>query len=108
MLALEDDVAKLMATTVERFGRLDALYNNAAGARLGTALDMSKEDAEFTLRGVLEIPWLVTRHAVPYLAKPFWLVKKALIAQQQGPHSRSFRHATAAGHFRLFLRLVDR
>jgi meso-butanediol dehydrogenase / (S,S)-butanediol dehydrogenase / diacetyl reductase len=68
-LTLEDDVAKLMETTVERFGRLDALYNNAAGARLGTALDMSKEDAEFTLRGVLEIPWLVTRHAVPYLAK---------------------------------------
>jgi meso-butanediol dehydrogenase / (S,S)-butanediol dehydrogenase / diacetyl reductase len=68
-LTLEDDVAKLMETTVERFGRLDALYNNAAGARLGTALEISKEDAEFTLRGVLEIPWLVTRHAVPHLAK---------------------------------------
>jgi meso-butanediol dehydrogenase / (S,S)-butanediol dehydrogenase / diacetyl reductase len=68
-LTLEDDVAKLMATTVERFGRLDALYNNAAGARLGTALDMSQEDAEFTLRGVMGIPWLVTRHAVPHLAK---------------------------------------
>jgi meso-butanediol dehydrogenase / (S,S)-butanediol dehydrogenase / diacetyl reductase len=67
-LTHEDDVAKLMATTVERFGRLDALYNNAAAARLGTALDISQEDAEFTLRGVLGIPWLVTRHAVPHLA----------------------------------------
>jgi NAD(P)-dependent dehydrogenase (short-subunit alcohol dehydrogenase family) len=68
-LTLEDDVAKLVATTVERFGRLDALYNNAAAARLGTALDISQEDAEFTLRGVLGIPWLVTRHAVPHLAR---------------------------------------
>jgi NAD(P)-dependent dehydrogenase (short-subunit alcohol dehydrogenase family) len=68
-LTREDDVAKLTETAVERFGRLDALYNNAAGARLGTALDISQEDAEFTLRGVLGIPWLVTRHAVPHLAK---------------------------------------
>lgn len=68
-LTHEQDVARLVASAVERFGRLDALYNNAAAARLGTALDTSQEDAEFTLRGVLEIPWLVTRHAVPHLAK---------------------------------------
>jgi meso-butanediol dehydrogenase / (S,S)-butanediol dehydrogenase / diacetyl reductase len=68
-LTLEDNVAELVATAVERFGRIDALYNNAAAARLGTALEISLQDAEFTLRGVLGIPWLVTRHAVPHLAR---------------------------------------
>lgn len=68
-LTLEHDVGTLIRTTIDRFGRLDALYNNAAGARLGTALGISPEDAEFTLRGVLGIPWLVTRSAVPHLAK---------------------------------------
>jgi NAD(P)-dependent dehydrogenase (short-subunit alcohol dehydrogenase family) len=68
-LTVERDVNTLVTTAVDHLGRLDAVYNNAAGARMGTALEMTQEDAEFTLRGVLGIPWLVTRRAVPYLAQ---------------------------------------
>jgi NAD(P)-dependent dehydrogenase (short-subunit alcohol dehydrogenase family) len=68
-LTAEADVETLVETAVEHLGGLDGVYNNAAGARLGTALRMSKEDADFTLHGVLSIPWLVTRQAVPYLTQ---------------------------------------
>ena len=68
-LTAERDVETLVKTAVEHLGGLDAVYNNAAGARLGTALEISSDDAEFTLRGVLGIPWLVTRWSVPHLAQ---------------------------------------
>jgi NAD(P)-dependent dehydrogenase (short-subunit alcohol dehydrogenase family) len=66
-LTVETDVERLIAEALERFGRIDALYNNAAGARLGSLREMSLDDAEFTLRGVVGIPWLVTKHAVDHL-----------------------------------------
>jgi meso-butanediol dehydrogenase/(S,S)-butanediol dehydrogenase/diacetyl reductase len=65
----EDDVARLIDETIDRYGRLDRVYNNAAGARLGTVLGISAADAEFTFRGVIEIPLLVTKHAAPHLAR---------------------------------------
>lgn len=65
----EHDVAGLIDQTIDRYGRLDRVYNNAAGARLGSVLGISAADAEFTLRGVVEIPLLVTKHAAPHLAR---------------------------------------
>jgi meso-butanediol dehydrogenase / (S,S)-butanediol dehydrogenase / diacetyl reductase len=65
----EHDVAQLIDETIDRYGRIDRLYNNAAGARLGTVLGIAAADAEFTLRGVIEIPLLVTKHAAPHLAR---------------------------------------
>jgi meso-butanediol dehydrogenase / (S,S)-butanediol dehydrogenase / diacetyl reductase len=68
-LTVERDVETLVETAVEHMGGLDAVYNNAAAARLGTTREASTEDAEFTLRGVLGIPWLVTRRSVSHLAR---------------------------------------
>jgi NAD(P)-dependent dehydrogenase (short-subunit alcohol dehydrogenase family) len=67
-LTSEDDVRTLIETAVERFGRIDRLYNNAAGARMGRAADTTEADFDFTFRGVVRIPWLVSKHAAPQLA----------------------------------------
>ncbi|MFD7446634.1 SDR family NAD(P)-dependent oxidoreductase [Streptomyces sp. NPDC059909] len=68
-LTVEDDVVQLVGAAVERFGRIDALYNNAAAARLGDVTGTSASDFDFTFRGVVRIPWLVTKHATPHLAR---------------------------------------
>jgi meso-butanediol dehydrogenase/(S,S)-butanediol dehydrogenase/diacetyl reductase len=67
-LTSEADVKTLVGRAVERFGRIDRLYNNAAGARMGRALDTSEADFDFTFRGVVRIPWLVTKHAAPFMS----------------------------------------
>jgi meso-butanediol dehydrogenase/(S,S)-butanediol dehydrogenase/diacetyl reductase len=67
-LTREEDVATLVDRTVERYGGVDLVYNNAAGARLGTVVSTTVEDFEFTFKGVVEIPWLVTRAAAAHLA----------------------------------------
>jgi NAD(P)-dependent dehydrogenase (short-subunit alcohol dehydrogenase family) len=68
-LTSEDDVRALVATAIERFGRVDRVYNNAAGARMGYAADTDEADFDFTFRGVTRIPWLVSKHAAPHLAR---------------------------------------
>lgn len=50
-------------------GRIDILYNNAAVARFGTIEEASVADWKFTIRNELDIPFLVTRHAWPHLAR---------------------------------------
>src|SRR5438132_2070195 len=65
----EADVERLVAAAADRHGRIDFLYNNAAGARLGTVLGTAEADFDFTFRGVVRIPWLLTKHATPHLAK---------------------------------------
>jgi NAD(P)-dependent dehydrogenase (short-subunit alcohol dehydrogenase family) len=68
-LTSEDDVRTLIDSAVEGFGRIDRLYNNAAGARMGRAADTTEADFDFTFRGVVRIPWLVSKHAAPHLAR---------------------------------------
>ncbi|MFF1876628.1 SDR family NAD(P)-dependent oxidoreductase [Leifsonia sp. NPDC058230] len=52
---------------IERFGRIDALVNNAKAARGGSGESTSPEDWRFTIDRNLTMPWLVTRAALPAL-----------------------------------------
>jgi meso-butanediol dehydrogenase / (S,S)-butanediol dehydrogenase / diacetyl reductase len=65
----EADVERLVATAADRHGHIDLLYNNAAATRLGTVTGMAEADFDFTIRAVVRIPWLLTKHATPHLAK---------------------------------------
>jgi NAD(P)-dependent dehydrogenase (short-subunit alcohol dehydrogenase family) len=68
-LTAESGVEELIEAGISKFGRIDAVYNNAAGARLGSAMESSVEDFAFTLTGVVQLTWLVTKLAVPHLEK---------------------------------------
>jgi meso-butanediol dehydrogenase/(S,S)-butanediol dehydrogenase/diacetyl reductase len=68
-LTRKEDVCRLASAVGERFGRVDGLYNNAAAARLGATLEIDEGDFDFTLHGVIGIPWRVTKHFAPLLAK---------------------------------------
>jgi meso-butanediol dehydrogenase/(S,S)-butanediol dehydrogenase/diacetyl reductase len=68
-LTNEADVASVVAAAVAEFGRVDLLYNNAAGARMAPGLTMDRDDFDFTITGTTVIPWLMTKHAAPALAE---------------------------------------
>lgn len=53
---------------VTEFGRIDILYNNASSARFGSIADMSIEDWHYTIRNELDLVFLPTKFAWPYLA----------------------------------------
>ena len=54
----------MVATAIDTFGRLDAIYNVAGLVRFGAAHDVSLEDWDFTLKFELTITFLACKHAI--------------------------------------------
>ncbi|CAN5256112.1 SDR family oxidoreductase [soil metagenome] len=50
-------------------GRIDIVYNNASSAKFGSIAELSVEDWRFTIRNELDLVFLTTKFAWPYLAK---------------------------------------
>jgi NAD(P)-dependent dehydrogenase (short-subunit alcohol dehydrogenase family) len=68
-LTCQDDVDRLIAQTIEEFGRLDVLVNNAGRSARGAAMDTSPEQ----FRELMELNFIAltrtTRAAVPHLLR---------------------------------------
>jgi meso-butanediol dehydrogenase / (S,S)-butanediol dehydrogenase / diacetyl reductase len=68
-LASADGARAWVDATVERFGGVDVLYNNASALRNGSLMDLSDEDWHFTIRNELDIVWFSVRAAWPELVR---------------------------------------
>jgi 3-oxoacyl-[acyl-carrier protein] reductase len=66
-VASEQDAAKLINQTVERFGGLDILINNAGIGRFANIADMSTEDWQAIIGTNLTGVFFCTRAALPHL-----------------------------------------
>jgi meso-butanediol dehydrogenase / (S,S)-butanediol dehydrogenase / diacetyl reductase len=67
-VASSPDVARMVATAVETFGTLDALFNNAGTIRPGTAVDLAVEDWDLVMAVNVRSVFLGAKHAVPVMA----------------------------------------
>src|SRR5581483_7660912 len=63
-LAQEESNRALMAMTIDRFGRIDALFNVAGLVRFGSAHEVSLEDWNFVMLHELTITFLACKHAL--------------------------------------------
>ena len=67
-VALESDVAAMIAYAVETFGRLDVVFNNAGvEGKLGPIETLSVADFDETIGINVRGSWLVMKHALPHL-----------------------------------------
>ena len=63
----ETDIENSIRETVERFERLDILFNNAGGPTPGGVLDVTASQIEYGVRLLLTSVMLTTRYAVPHM-----------------------------------------
>jgi len=68
-VADNDSVAAMVAFAVERFGGLDALFNNAGTIRPGNAVNLSVEDWDLVMAVNVRSVFLGAKHAVPTMAE---------------------------------------
>ena len=67
--AIESEVRALVARTIERYGGLDILVNNAAVSRLMPIEKMSLDDWEHVITNNLTGMFLMSREAIPHLRR---------------------------------------
>jgi len=61
------DCDELVGDTIDEFGELDCLVNNAGVIVRGTIAETSDDDWRFTLGINLDVPFYLSRAAIPYL-----------------------------------------
>jgi NAD(P)-dependent dehydrogenase (short-subunit alcohol dehydrogenase family) len=66
-VAVSAQVADFVGATAGRFGRLDAIVNNAGVAIPGGAADMAEEDWDRVVAVNLKGVWAGMKHAIPHL-----------------------------------------
>jgi len=68
-ISIEEEANRIIKKTIETYGKIDILFNNA-GIVLGGAIDtISTEDWDRTMAVNVRGIYLVTKYAIPYLRK---------------------------------------
>lgn len=68
-LAESDDCDELVAETIDEFGQLDCLVNNAGVIVRADVGDTSNEEWRYTMAINLDVPFYLSRAALPYLLR---------------------------------------
>ncbi len=66
-VSVRRDADRMIATTVDRLGRLDVLYNNAAVQMSGRLVDCSEDDWNLTIATNLSAIFWACRAAIPHM-----------------------------------------
>lgn len=65
----EGDIKQSIDTTVEQFGGLDILFNNAGGPTGGGVFDVTPEQLDYAVKLLLTSVMVTTRYSIPHLRK---------------------------------------
>jgi NAD(P)-dependent dehydrogenase (short-subunit alcohol dehydrogenase family) len=95
-VAVAEDVGGMVRATVDRFGRLDLLFNNAGLARAGSLADFSEADWDLVINVDLKSIFLCSKYAAAEMRRTGGgaIVNTASVAGLRGS-DRLFAYSTA-------------
>jgi NAD(P)-dependent dehydrogenase (short-subunit alcohol dehydrogenase family) len=68
-ISISEDVRHLIKATVDLFGGVDIMYNNAGVVRYGTVVDLSEKDWDYQININLKGSFLTCKYAIPEMIK---------------------------------------
>ena len=68
-LAGSEDCDELVSDTIDEFGQIDCLVNNAGVIVRGDATETSDDDWRYTMAINLDVPFFLSRSALPYVVR---------------------------------------
>ena len=68
-LAGSEECDELVADTIDEFGQIDCLVNNAGVIVRGDATETSDDDWRYTMAINLDVPFFLSRSAIPYITR---------------------------------------
>jgi glucose 1-dehydrogenase len=98
------DVEALVATTVETFGRLDVLVNNAGIEQHTPLLEIAEEDWDRTIAVNLKGPFLCTQAAAKRMQKDGGSIVNISSIHEDFPFPLSTPYVAAKGGLRMLMR----
>ena len=95
----DEAVAAAVAAAMERFGRIDVLFNNAGVCFYGLAHEMSEAEWDTMIDINLKGAWIVARHVIPHMiaARRGVIVNNSSIAGLRGMNRLSHYAASKWG-----------
>jgi NAD(P)-dependent dehydrogenase (short-subunit alcohol dehydrogenase family) len=63
----DDAVGAAVRSTIDRFGRIDVLFNNAGICAYGLAHELTEAEFDAMIGINLKGPWMVARHVIPHM-----------------------------------------
>lgn len=93
------DIERAVKLTVEKFGGIDILVNNAAVSSFSLVTDLSLADWEQTVKVNLTAPFLYSKLVIPYMLKSKWgrIINISSMWGLVGSSCESHYSATKAG-----------
>lgn len=107
-LESSDDCDELVADTLDEFGRIDCLVNSAGVLFRGDATETGDEDWRDTLGLNLDIPFFLSRAAIPHLVEAEGSIVNVACASGIRAERRSVAYAASKGGLIMLTRAMAR
>jgi len=96
-ISIEEDVTRMIAIAVRRYGLVDILVNSAGLAISGNALEISEEDWNHCLEVNLKGAWLCSKHSIPHMTGTGGSIINIASTHPLRPQPNFFPYAVAKG-----------
>jgi meso-butanediol dehydrogenase/(S,S)-butanediol dehydrogenase/diacetyl reductase len=97
-VSVSESIRHAIASTLETYGRIDILVNNAYWSQMGSVTELSEEDWDRSVAICLTGPFLGCKYAIPHMQKQGagWIVNIGSIFGLVGGRQRAAYNSTKA------------